>query len=133
MAAYSSAQELVLNRTRVLHRLDQLSRKAEEQGQLRVAVRCEELIGKELGMFVERVNAKHQILRADDVSEEVLAQLIERAKEEKLRLEAKLSAGSPTDSVGVPAEVPAEETESDDCVLPEVQSIRSSWQDCKAS
>jgi hypothetical protein len=34
---YSGSQELVLNRTRVLHRLDHLSRKAEDAGQLSVA------------------------------------------------------------------------------------------------
>jgi len=39
---------------RVLGRLDNLSAKAEEEGQLGAAIKAEELIGKSLGMWVER-------------------------------------------------------------------------------
>ena len=54
MAAQSKAEAAILNRERVLHRLDQLSRKAEEQGQYSAAARCEELIGRALGIFVDK-------------------------------------------------------------------------------
>jgi len=39
---------------RVLTRLDNLSMKAEEDGQYSVSARCEELLGKSLGMWVDR-------------------------------------------------------------------------------
>jgi hypothetical protein len=54
LAAQSSAEEVAFDQKRVLNRLDVLSRKAEECGQISAAVRCEELIGKQRGMFVER-------------------------------------------------------------------------------
>jgi hypothetical protein len=38
----------------VLNRLDVLSRRAEELGQISAAARCEELIGKARGMFLDR-------------------------------------------------------------------------------
>ena len=38
-----------------MNRLSQLSHEAQQKGQLSAAVRCEELIGKQLGMFVQRV------------------------------------------------------------------------------
>ncbi len=50
-AAQSPAEEVAFDRKRVLNRLDVLSRKAEERGEISVAVHCEELIGKECGMF----------------------------------------------------------------------------------
>jgi hypothetical protein len=51
LAARSSAEEVAFDRKRVLNRLDVLSRKAEEHGEISVAVHCEELIGKACGMF----------------------------------------------------------------------------------
>ena len=54
MAAQSSAEEVAFDQKRVLNRLDVLSRKAEELGQISAAARCEELIGKQRGMFVDR-------------------------------------------------------------------------------
>ena len=54
MAAQSAAEEVAFDQKRVLNRLDVLSRKAEECGQISAAVRCEELIGKQRGMFVDR-------------------------------------------------------------------------------
>ncbi|HEV8039689.1 MAG TPA: hypothetical protein VGP62_12550 [Bryobacteraceae bacterium] len=44
---------LNFDQKRVLNRLDALSRKAEELGQISEAARCEELIGKHRGMFVD--------------------------------------------------------------------------------
>jgi hypothetical protein len=44
LAAQSSAEEVAFDQKRVLNRLDVLSRKAEELGQISAAARCEELI-----------------------------------------------------------------------------------------
>ena len=54
LAAQSAAEEVAFDQKRVLNRLDVLSRKAEELGQISAAARCEELIGKQRGMFVDR-------------------------------------------------------------------------------
>src|SRR5712692_597932 len=54
LAAQSTAEEVAFDKIRVLNRLDVLGRKAEELEQISVAVRCEELIGRERGMFVEQ-------------------------------------------------------------------------------
>ena len=53
-AARSTAEALILNRERVLQRLSQLSNEAQQTGHYSAAARCEELIGKEIGMFVDR-------------------------------------------------------------------------------
>jgi terminase small subunit-like protein len=53
-AARSTADSVILNRERVLNRLSQLSHEAQLRGQYSAATRCEELIGKEIGMFVDR-------------------------------------------------------------------------------
>ena len=98
MAAYSSAQESVLNRTRVLHRLDHLSRKAENAGQLSVAARCEELLGKELGMFVDRSEQQHTIKRLEDVPQEVIEEAIRRGEEKLRQLETERLAKPTTDT-----------------------------------
>jgi hypothetical protein len=45
---------VAFDQKRVLNRLDVLSRRAEELGQISAAVRCEELIGKQRGMFLDR-------------------------------------------------------------------------------
>jgi phage terminase small subunit len=98
MAAYSSAQESVLSRTRVLNRLDHLSRKAENAGQLSVAARCEELLGKELGMFVERSEQQQTIKRLEDVPQEVLEEAIRRGEERLRQIEAEKLARDPSDN-----------------------------------
>jgi hypothetical protein len=54
LAAQSSAEAVAFDQKRVLDRLDVLSRKAEELGQISAAARCEELIGKHRGMFIDR-------------------------------------------------------------------------------
>jgi hypothetical protein len=46
-------EAVAFDQKRVLNRLDVLSRKAEELGQISAAARCEELIGKHRGMFVD--------------------------------------------------------------------------------
>jgi len=43
---------VILSRERVLNRLSQLSHEAQQRGHYSAAARCEELIGKEIGMFV---------------------------------------------------------------------------------
>ena len=53
-AAISTAAEIAFDQQRVLNRLHVLSHKAEDLGQISVAVRCEELIGKHRGMFIDR-------------------------------------------------------------------------------
>jgi hypothetical protein len=53
-AARSTAEAVILNRERVLNRLSQLSHEAQQTGHYSAAARCEELIGKEIGMFVDR-------------------------------------------------------------------------------
>jgi hypothetical protein len=45
---------VILNRERVLQRLSQLSYEAQQMRHYSAAARCEELIGKEIGMFVDR-------------------------------------------------------------------------------
>jgi len=54
LAARSTAEEVAFDQKRVLSRLDVLSRKAEDLGQISAAAKCEELIGKQRGMFVDR-------------------------------------------------------------------------------
>ena len=53
LAAQSSAEAVAFDQKRVLDRLDVLSRKAEALSQISAAARCEELIGKHRGMFVD--------------------------------------------------------------------------------
>ena len=45
---------MILNRERVLNRLSQLSHEAQKMGHYSAAARCEELIGKEIGMLTNR-------------------------------------------------------------------------------
>jgi hypothetical protein len=54
LAARSTAEEVAFDQKRVLNRLDVLSRKAEELGQISAAAKCEELIGRARGMFIDR-------------------------------------------------------------------------------
>jgi hypothetical protein len=53
-AARSTVEALILNRERVLHRPSLLSHEAQQTGHYSAAARCEELIEKEIGMFVDR-------------------------------------------------------------------------------
>ena len=59
--AYRAEQlshEIVVTKERVLQRLDHLSRLAEERGRLSAAIRCEYLIGLEIGMFAPQVDGE---------------------------------------------------------------------------
>lgn len=49
-----SAREVDISPARVLRRLDAISQAAEADGQYAAAKGCEELIGKHIGMFIER-------------------------------------------------------------------------------
>jgi hypothetical protein len=70
----------------VLSRLDVLGRKAEELKQISAAVRCEELIGKERGMFVERSEQVKKIRSVRDMDlEEIEALITEAADHAKLK------------------------------------------------
>src|SRR5437016_2943881 len=54
LAVRFTAEDVEFDQKRVLNRRDVLSRKAEALGQISAAAKCEELIGKERGMFVDR-------------------------------------------------------------------------------
>ena len=98
LAASSSAQESALNRNSVLHRLHHLSRKAEEAGHFSAAARCQELIGKELGMFVDRSEQQQTIKRVEDIPTEVLEDAIRRGEEKLRQIEAAKLAEASTDT-----------------------------------
>jgi hypothetical protein len=74
LAAQSSADEVAFDQKRVLNRLDVLSGKAEELGQISAAARCEELIGKHRDMFVD-CTALLSDLDPDKLTPEVLDKL----------------------------------------------------------
>jgi hypothetical protein len=65
----SATGEIAFDQQRVLNRLDILSRKAEDLGQISAAVRCEELIGKHRGMFIDRQVADVAISNEPSVAE----------------------------------------------------------------
>src|ERR1035438_363455 len=83
LAAQSSAEEVAFDQKRVLNRLDVLSRKAEELGQISAAARCEELIGKHRGMFVD-CTALFSDLDPDKMSPELLDKIANRMIEQAL-------------------------------------------------
>jgi hypothetical protein len=68
-ATSRSLPRLRSNQQRLLNRLDILSRKAEDLGQISAAVRCEELIGKHRGMFIDRQVADVAISNEPSVAE----------------------------------------------------------------
>jgi hypothetical protein len=80
-AAQSVAAEVAFDQKRVLSRLDVLGRKAEELKQISAAVRCEELIGKERGMFVERSEQVKKIRSVRDMEVEEIEALIAEAEQ----------------------------------------------------
>jgi phage terminase small subunit len=79
--AQSVAAEVAFDQQRVLSRLDVLGRKAEELKQISAAVRCEELIGKERGMFVERSEQVKKIRSIRDMDVEELETLVAEAEQ----------------------------------------------------
>src|SRR5882672_908101 len=74
-AVQPTAATVSFDQTRVLNRLDALSRKAEELGQISAAARCEELIGKASGMFVDRAGSFVWDGDLSELSDEQLMQL----------------------------------------------------------
>jgi hypothetical protein len=54
LAASTAVAKIQFDADRVLSRLDILSAKAEALGQIAAAARCEELIGRSRGLFVDR-------------------------------------------------------------------------------
>jgi Terminase small subunit len=89
-AAVSTAAEIAFDQQRVLNRLDILSRKAEDLGQISAAVRCEELIGKYRGMFIDR-----QVADVAISSEPSIVEIL-RARRAKREQQGKTDADSPT-------------------------------------
>ena len=75
-AAISTATQVAFDHERVLHRLDVLSRRAEELKQISAAVRAEELIGKARGLFVDRVEQTGAIKTVKDIPAEVLEEMV---------------------------------------------------------
>jgi hypothetical protein len=75
-AAQASVQGVVCNQQRVLARLDMLGRQAEQDQKLAAAIRCEELIGRHLGMFIDRTDVSFKWSgRLEDLSDDQLEQL----------------------------------------------------------
>jgi hypothetical protein len=79
-AAISTAAQVAFDKERVLNRLDVLSRKAEDLNQIAAAARCEELIGRLRGMFVEKVDTSLSIKSIQDVPSEVLDLILQEAQ-----------------------------------------------------
>jgi hypothetical protein len=101
LAAQSSAEAVAFDQKRVLNRLDVLSRKAEELGQISAAARCEELIGKHRGMFVD-CTALFSDLDPAKIPPELLDKIANRMIEQALGSQAaveevnrRLVAGEP--------------------------------------
>ena len=87
---------MILNRERVLHRLSQLSNEDQQTGRYSATARCEELIGKHRGMFVD-CTALLSDLDPGKLTPEVLDKLadhlIQKALKEKgLRCDAQAVA-----------------------------------------
>jgi len=108
--AQTSVDAVIFNRERVLNRLSQLSHEAQRKGQYSTAARCEELIGKQLGMFVDRF--QNLPTRVEDLPEELLDDFIDQfaaladAQEKQKQLEAAGPAAEQT--VDVKVEEPKE-------------------------
>ena len=94
-AAVSTVAEIAFDQQRVLNRLDILSRKAEDLGQISAAVRCEELIGKHRGMFIDRQVADVAI--SNEVS---VVEILRGRRAKRLEAEAKIDANAPVPLTG---------------------------------
>lgn len=82
---------VAFDKDRVMMRLNKLSHQAEERGQISAAIRAEELIGKERGMFVERAiqtiwDGSLERLTADQLAR--LTQTFEQIAAEQAQLPA---------------------------------------------
>lgn len=67
--AQHGIQKAAVDRARVLARLDELSREAQAKEQFTAAIRAEELLGKELGMFRDRLDVTGSV----DIAAMILA------------------------------------------------------------
>ena len=89
VAAQSVAEEIAFDHKRVLHRLDVLSHKAEELKQIAAAIRAEELIGKERGMFIDRTDNMNRNMSIEELLDaqpkDELEAALARAKAERQR------------------------------------------------
>ena len=94
-AAVSTVAEIAFDQQRVLNRLDILSRKAEDLGQISAAVRCEELIGKHRGTFIDRQVADVAISNGPSVAE-----ILRGRRARRLEAEAKKDADGPAPLTG---------------------------------
>lgn len=59
--ANRGAEKASVDRARVLCRLDELSREAQQNKQFNASIRAEELLGKELGMFRDKLDISGSI------------------------------------------------------------------------
>jgi len=90
---------VILSRERVLNRLSQLSHEAQQRGHYSAAARCEELIGKEIGMFVF-VDRTAFLWETDpeklsDRQLQVLGDyLVKKAEEEEIKAKRQIEAGT---------------------------------------
>ena len=73
--------EVAFDQQRVLNRLDILSRKAEDLGQISAAVRCEELIGKHRSMFIDRQVAEVAISNEPSIADILRARMAKREEQ----------------------------------------------------
>jgi hypothetical protein len=94
-AAVSTVAEIAFDQQRVLNRLDILSRKAEDLGQISAAVRCEELIGKHRGMFIDR-----QVADVAISNEPSVVEILRGRRAKRLEAEAKRYDDAPAPLTG---------------------------------
>jgi hypothetical protein len=94
-AAVSTVAGIAFDQQRVLNRLDILSHKAEDLGQITAAVRCEELIGKHRAMFIDRQVADVAISNGPSVAE-----ILRSTRAKRLEAEAKKDADNPAPLTG---------------------------------
>ena len=91
----STVAEIAFDQQRVLNRLDILSRKAEDLGQISAAVRCEELIGKHRGMFIDR-----QVADVAISNEPSVVEILRGRRAKRLEAEAKIDDNAPAPLTG---------------------------------
>jgi hypothetical protein len=96
-AVVSTVAEIAFDQQRVLNRLDILSRKAEDLGQISSAVRCEEWIGKHRGMFIDRQVADMAISNEPSIVDMLRGR---RARREEAEAKTKIDADGPAPLTG---------------------------------
>jgi hypothetical protein len=72
-SAQTSVAAVIFDKQRVLRRLDELSTKAEKDGQFASAIRAEELIGRHRGMFIDTKQHIPWSGRLEDLDDQQLA------------------------------------------------------------